>query len=315
MEQIELIIIPLIIGYVLDLIFGDPRNWPHPIVGFGNMISLGTKKLNHGKHRIAKGALMSLGLIILVYISFLLLSNFILGLDKWAFIALTSIFVFYGLANRSLLQEGYDVFKHLEDKGLEAGRKRLSWIVGRDTKELSEQEIRLAVFETLSENLSDGVVAPLFYYAVGGLPAMMAYKMINTLDSMIGYKNDKYLYFGRFAARIDDAANFIPARLTAFLMVFVSLSYRGFVFIFRYGRSHISPNAGYPESALAGILNCRFGGAHDYSGELVDKPYIGETDRKIENTEIKRIAYINHAVCFLMITIIISFYLGINFLV
>ncbi|MDE5421717.1 adenosylcobinamide-phosphate synthase CbiB [Ancylomarina sp. DW003] len=312
MEQIELIILPLIIGYILDLIFGDPRKIPHPIVGFGNMISLGTKKLNQGENRIAKGAFMSLSLILLIYFSFFFLSNLILGFEKWSFIAFTSIFVFYGLANKSLLQEGYEVFKHLEEQGLEAGRKRLSWIVGRDTKGLSEQEIRLAVFETLSENLSDGVVAPLFYYAVGGLPAMMAYKMINTLDSMIGYKNEKYLYFGRVAARIDDAANFIPARLTAFLMILVSLSYRGFVFIFRYGRSHTSPNAGYPESALAGILDCQFGGAHDYGGKLVEKPYIGENNRPIKHSEIKRIAYINHAVCFVTILFISVFYIGIN---
>ena len=314
MEQIELIILPLIIGYTLDLILGDPRNLPHPIVGFGNMISLGTEKLNHGKHRLLKGAFMSLSLILLIYSSFYFLSILLLGWEKWIFIAFTSVFVFYGLANRSLLQEGFEVFKELEEKGLEAGRKRLSWIVGRDTKGLSEQEIRLAVFETLSENLSDGVVAPLFYYAVGGLPAMMAYKMINTLDSMIGYKNEKYLYFGRVAARIDDAANFIPARITAFLMVLVSLSYRGFVFIFRYGRSHTSPNAGYPESALAGILNCQFGGAHDYGGKSVNKPFIGENNRSIENTEIKRIAYINHAVCFATIVLITAFYLGINLL-
>ncbi|MRT92735.1 adenosylcobinamide-phosphate synthase CbiB [Ancylomarina sp. 16SWW S1-10-2] len=314
MEQIELIILPLIIGYILDLILGDPRNIPHPIIGFGNMITLGTKKLNHGKHRLLKGAFMSLSLILLIYFSFYFLSILIYGWEKWAFIIFTSIFVFYGLANKSLLQEGYEVFKELEEKGLEAGRKRLSWIVGRDTKDLSEQEIRLAVFETLSENLSDGVVAPLFYYAVGGLPAMMAYKMVNTLDSMIGYKNEKYLYFGRVAAYIDDVANLIPARITAFLMVLVSLRYRGFVFIFRYGRSHISPNAGYPESALAGILNCRFGGTHDYGGDVVVKPYIGELDRKIENSEIKRIAYINHAVCFTTIILIIAFYLAINML-
>jgi len=132
---------------------------------------------------------------------------------------------------------------------------------------------------------------------------------------MIGYKNEKYLYFGRIAAYIDDAANFIPARITAFLMVLVSLSYRGFVFIFRYGRSHTSPNAGYPESALAGILNCQFGGAHDYGGKSVDKPHIGELNRKIENKEIKRIAYINHAVCFVTIVLISAFYVGINLLV
>lgn len=315
MEQIEFIVLPLIIAYILDLILGDPRNWPHLIVGFGNIINLGTKSLNHGKYQLIKGASMSVSLILITYSSFYFLSILLLNWDKWIFIIITSIFIFYGLANKSLLEEGVEVFKHLENKGLKAGRKRLSWIVGRDTKDLNKQEIRLAVFETLSENLSDGVVAPLFYYALGGLPAMMTYKMINTLDSMIGYKNDKYLYFGRVAARIDDVANFIPARLTAFLMICVTFSYRGFIFIFKYGRSHTSPNAGYPESALAGILNCRFGGAHKYGGQLVNKPYIGKCNRKIENFEIKRVAYINHAVCFLTIVIISTFYCAINSLI
>jgi len=216
------------------------------------------------------------------------------------------------LANKSLLQEGIEVFRHLNSLGLEAGRKRLSWIVGRDTSQLSEHEIRLAVFETLSENLSDGVIAPLFYYAIGGVPCMMCYKMINTMDSMIGYKNDKYILFGRFAARLDDVVNFIPARITALLMIFVTLSYRGLKFIFKYGKAHTSPNAGYPESALAGILNCRFGGPHDYGGVSVDKPYIGENDRLLKNEEINKIKYINHAVCLVGILIIIVCYLPWN---
>lgn len=306
MEQIKLIILPLIIGYILDLILGDPRNLPHPIIGFGNTIAYFEKSLNKGKYRLLKGCLMAFFLALIVYFLFFYLSRFLLEINEIGFIVFTSIFVFYGLANKSLLQEGIEVFNHLNSKGLEAGRKRLSWIVGRDTSELSAKEIRLAVFETLSENLSDGVVAPLFYYAIGGVPAMMCYKMINTMDSMIGYKNEKYILFGRFAARMDDIANFIPSRITAILMACVSLSFRSLQFIFKYGKAHISPNAGYPEAALAGILNCRFGGAHNYGGKSVNKPFIGKHDRDIKDSEIKRIVYINHSVCLLSILIIIA---------
>lgn len=312
MEQIKYIIIPLLVGYILDLIFGDPRKLPHPIVGFGNSISILTKWLNKGKNRLIKGAIMCLFLASSVFAFFYFCSYLILQINDYAYLIFTSVFVFYGLANKSLLQEGIEVFRHLNSFGLEAGRKRLSWIVGRDTSQLSEQEIRLAVFETLSENLSDGVIAPLFYYAIGGVPGMMCYKMINTMDSMIGYKNDKYILFGRFAARLDDVVNFIPARITAFLMTLVTLSYRGLKFIFKYGKAHTSPNAGYPESALAGILNCRFGGPHDYGGVSVDKPYIGENDRLLKNEEINKIKYINHAVCFVGILIIIACYLPWN---
>ncbi|WP_421919361.1 adenosylcobinamide-phosphate synthase CbiB [Marinifilum sp.] len=309
MEQSTLIIIPLLVGYVLDLIFGDPRKLPHPIVGFGNSISYLSKSLNKGNSRLIKGAIMCLFLVSSVFAFFYLISHFLLELNEYTYLIFTSTFVFYGLANKSLLQEGTEVFHHLNSMGLEAGRKRLSWIVGRDTSNLSEQEIRLAVFETLSENLSDGVVAPLFYYAIGGVPGMMCYKMINTMDSMIGYKNEKYILFGRFAARLDDVANFVPARITALLMVLVSFNYRAFTFLFKYGNAHTSPNAGYPESALAGILNCRFGGPHDYGGKSVDKPFIGENNRLLKNEEINTIKYINHAVCFVSIFLIIACYL------
>jgi adenosylcobinamide-phosphate synthase len=176
--------------------------------------------------------------------------------------------------------------------------------VGRDTTTLSENQIRTAVFETLSENLSDGVIAPLFYYAIGGLPAMMVYKMINTLDSMIGYKNEKYFYFGKFAARLDDVANFIPARLTAFLMVLVSGKWNLFLFVHQFCNQHASPNSGYPEAALAGIMNCRFGGPNTYHGKIVNKPYIGTNDRKIGNKEIIVVSRINHKTTLLIIIII-----------
>ncbi len=193
----------------------------------------------------------------------------------------------------------------LHNQGLEAGRKQLSRIVGRDTTQLTAQQIRIAVLETMSENLSDGVVAPLFYYALAGIPGMMTYKMINTLDSMLGYRSARYEQFGKFAARLDDVANFIPARLTALLMVLVSGSWRGFLFTIKYGHKHKSPNAGYPEAALAGILNCRFGGPNRYHGQLVSKPYIGKQDRLIQPEEIERISRINHCTCFLMVAGII----------
>jgi adenosylcobinamide-phosphate synthase len=207
-----------------------------------------------------------------------------------------SIGVFYCLANRSLLQEGQAVFDVLEGEGLEAGRRRLSWIVGRDTAQLSAQQVRVAVLESMSENLSDGVVAPLLFYLAGGLPAMLLYKLINTLDSMIGYKREPYRLFGRAAARLDDVCNFIPARFTALLMVLVTASGRGLRYVFTYGHAHASPNAGYPEAALAGILNCRFGGPNRYKGILVEKPYIGETDRPLRQKDFVYVKYINHAV-------------------
>ena len=173
-----------------------------------------------------------------------------------------------------------------------------------ENSQLTEQQIRIAVLETMSENLSDGVVAPLFYYAVAGVPGMMAYKMINTMDSMMGYRNERYQWFGKFAARLDDVANFIPSRLTAALMILVTGSKRGLQFVFKYGNKHKSPNAGYPESALAGILNCRFGGPNVYHGTVVQKPFIGESDRPISANEIIVVSWINHKVCFTTVLLI-----------
>lgn len=226
------------------------------------------------------------------------------GSNEILFIVLASIGVFYGMANRSLIWEAYKVISALEKNGLEAGRKQLSYIVGRETRTLNEQQIRTAVLETLAENLSDGVIAPLFFYALGGVPAMMAYKMANTLDSMIGYKSEKYREFGWFAARFDDVINFIPARITALLMVSLSFSWRGLAYIFRYGHRHSSPNAGYPEAALAGILNCRVGGPNVYHDTLVEKPYIGNNGRIITNRDFYKSCVLNFFTCLAMIALI-----------
>lgn len=303
-EQFLNMILPLLLGYLLDLLLGDPRWLCHPVRLFGNSIHTGEKILNKGFFRLLKGTFLTLLLCTCTFLFFYACNYFLLRVSHTGYFIFNSIFIFYALANKSLLQEGREVFEHLQQQGIEAGRKRLSWIVGRDTTLLTENQVRTAVFETLSENLSDGVIAPLFYYAIGGLPAMMTYKMVNTLDSMIGYKNERYGYFGKFAARLDDVANFIPSRITALLMVIVSFSKRGLLFILTYGHRHASPNSGYPEAALAGILNCRFGGPNVYQGVLVEKPYIGQQARTIDHHEFQRVAFINHSVTFLMILLI-----------
>ncbi|HWV68820.1 adenosylcobinamide-phosphate synthase CbiB [Chitinophaga sp.] len=305
MDPILKFVLPLLLGYIADLLLGDPRSWPHPVKGYGWLIQQGTRWLNRGRARFWKGALLTITLCMAVYISFYFT---LIVLSGWPIVyyAFSTVFIFFALANKSLLQEGREVFDALHHGGLEAGRQRLSWIVGRDTGHLSPDQIRIAVFESMSENLSDGVVAPLCFYAVLGLPGMMLYKMINTLDSMIGYKNAQYLYFGRFAARLDDVANFIPARITALLMILLYGSSRAWHFMIKYGPAHTSPNSGYPEAALAGILDCRFGGPNLYQGVAVHKPYIGENERNIEHNEFRKVMYLNHAVTFVMVISIVA---------
>ncbi len=198
------------------------------------------------------------------------------------FCCLLQFYLLYALlACGGLAREAIRVIEILENEGLEKGRRALAGIVGRETGKLQEDDIFRAVIETVAENLSDGVIAPLFYFMIGGLPLAWAYKAVNTLDSMLGYKNDRYLYFGRFAARLDDFFNFIPARISA-LLILVSAGFlgldplSGWRVLWRDRRAHSSPNSGWPEAAMAGILGVRLGGDNYYHGELVRKPYIGD---------------------------------------
>lgn len=272
-------------GWFADRLLGDPVSWPHPIIGFGKVIAWGEKKFNAGNDRSVKGAIMALVLVFGTYFlckRILYMASFI---HPWAVYLLIGIGVFFCLAGKTLITEVREVFL-ATDRSTEDGRKQVSRIVGRDTSGLSPQEIRTAALETLAENLSDGVIAPMFWYMLLGLPGMMAYKMVNTLDSMIGYKNERYLEFGQIAARMDDLANYIPARLTAWLMLLVSGNLNQMKFVKHYGKAHLSPNSGYPEAALAAILNCRFGGTHDYFGKPVEKPYIGSNDRLITTEDL-----------------------------
>ena len=297
-----LAVLPLLAGWLLDIALGDPQWLPHPIVWFGKAIAFCEHRLNKGSHRRAKGAVTAVALIAAVFFGIWLLRRFI---PTEARLLLDTLIVFYCLAGTTLIREVRDVFIAL-DRSLDEGRRQVARIVGRDTTELSAQEVRTAALETLAENLSDGVIAPLFWLALLGVPGMLAYKMVNTLDSMIGYKTERYKDFGCWAAHIDDIANYIPARLTALLMVVAAGKPQLATFVWKNGRNHASPNSGYPEAALAGILNCRFGGPHYYFGQLFPKPYIGTNDRQLTTDDMKTAVRINRTAEVMMMVLLVA---------
>ena len=285
----------LVFGWLLDRLLGDPERLPHPVVLFGKMIAWGARLLNRGKCRVFKGALLAISLISVVVWATWALVLIADDVNIYIGIAVRAILVFYCLAGTTLIREVRQVFYAI-DRSLDEGRRQVSRIVGRDTSELTDEEVRKAALETLAENLSDGVIAPLFWFAIGGVPAMMGYKMVNTLDSMIAYHSPRYLKFGKVAAHIDDIANYIPARLTALLMIIAAWRLDLIKFVMKYGPCHASPNSGWPEAALAGILGCRFGGPHIYFGETFYKPYIGESDRQLTTADMMVAVAINRRV-------------------
>ena len=294
-------ILPLLLAWGLDLWLGDPIQLPHPVVGFGKLIAKGERVWNKGKGRLWKGALMAIILVVATFV----VSDCLLGILPGVLHTLVSaLLIFYCMAGTTLIREVREVFRAV-DRSLEEGRVQVARIVGRDTSELSAQEVRTAALETLAENLSDGVIAPLFWYALLGVPGMLAYKMVNTLDSMIGYRNERYKDFGCFAARLDDVANYLPARITAILMVLASGKWSLLKFVWKYGNQHASPNSGYPEAALAGILNCRFGGPHHYFGQEVWKPFIGSNERLLNTRDMQVAIRINRLAEVMMVVVVL----------
>lgn len=314
----------LVCGWIMDLLLGDPARLPHPVVYMGKWISHWEHRLNKGNHRKAKGAIFAIASIALVYclfealwlmpewMDFIVPSSFLQSLSpscqavvtEGSYILFMAFFVlmtFFCLAGHTLRKEVRMVFE-ATDESLEKGRRQVARIVGRDTQQLSAQEVRTAALETLAENLSDGVIAPLFWFALLGVPGMLAYKMVNTLDSMIGYQNERYKDFGCWAAHIDDIANYIPARLTAIMMLLANALMRfglfslprHLAFVWRNAHNHASPNSGWPEAALAGILDCRFGGTHNYFGKAFYKPHIGTNPRPLTTKDMQ----ISISVCF-----------------
>jgi adenosylcobinamide-phosphate synthase len=259
-------------AYGIDLLLGDPEWFPHPVRGFGAMIRAGERPLRRlggePSTELRAGAALTCSVVLVAWA---------MGRPRNA--AWQVLLAWTTLATRSLLDEAVAVIRALEGDDLPLARTRVARIVGRDTAHLDASEISRAVIETLAESACDGIVAPLFWLAVGGVPFAMSYKAINTFDSMIGHPEPPYRYFGRFAARLDDAASFIPARLTALGILCASM-FQGFDIWLRDRNKHASPNAGQSEAAMAGALGVRLGGASSYDGYPHDAPLLNGGARK-----------------------------------
>lgn len=312
----------IFIGYCLDLILGDPYLIPHPIRFIGKGISKFEEILRRifkqdKKLRLA-GVLLALGIITSTYIITFLILLIFKSINSSLAMAAQAFMIFQILATNSLAKESRKVYYPLKERKLPEARKFLSYIVGRDTASLQEKEITRATVETVAENISDGIIAPLLYIFIGGAPLGMAYKAVNTLDSMVGYKNDRYKELGWASAKIDDIANFLPARLTGLLIILSTIFLRydkknSIKILLRDRKNHSSPNAGYPEAAVAGSLGIQLGGTNIYFGEPVYKPTIGDNLRDIEIKDINRTIRIMYVTSFLGICLlgIIKYYLSI----
>lgn len=282
----ENIVIIIIIAFMLDSIIGDPQNPIHPIRLIGNCIAWGIKAFkkakvkNHALQFIA-GMVLAITVVCLSFVLTRLLTWGFYQINLWVGLVAEAIICYFLIAAKALKVESMKVYHSLAAGDLQGARKNLSWIVGRDTQSLDEQGVTKAAVETVAENLSDGVIAPLIFIFIGGAPLGMAYKAVNTLDSMIGYRNEDYEYFGKFAARLDDVVNFVPARISALLMIigsiFVGGDIKGALRIYaRDRKNHKSPNAAHTESVCAGALGLCLGGDSYYRGVLVHKPTIGD---------------------------------------
>ncbi len=285
-----------VVAFLIDALIGDPRSKFHPVVLIGNLISTLEKFLRHDLDSPIKKILKGGLLVCIVVISSLLVGALIEFFTKdipsyAAQIFIQALVLSFMISPRTLGDAAREIYFLLERENLILARERVGWIVGRDTQNLNEAEITRATIETVAENTVDGIISPLFYFAVGGLPLAVAYRAINTMDSMLGYKNEKYLYFGRVAARLDDIANFIPARLTGMLFIcaamILKLDYKNaFKMMKRDASKHPSPNGGWAEATVAGALNIRLGGVNYYFGEPHFRAYMGEPHENLEAVHI-----------------------------
>lgn len=300
----------LILAYVLDLIFGDPYSFPHPVKFIGNMIARLEKFFFATLiNKLLSGLITFLIVVVTTYFATFLLINISYSLNSYLGIAVEILLTYTVLSAKCLEVEAVKVQRELRAKNLENSRKSLSYIVGRDTKELDFAQIIKAVIETVAENTVDGVISPIFYLCLGGVPLAMAFKAISTLDSMIGYRNEKYEEFGKVSARADDVANFIPARLSiifftisAFLL---RLDYKNaFLICMRDRKNHLSPNCAYSESLTAGALGIQLGGSHYYGGRLVEKQKIGDDLKKADVDDITKTVNMLRIVTFLCILVV-----------
>lgn len=310
------------LGFIMDLLFGDPYWLPHPIRLIGNLITQAEKlfykdgKRDHKKEY--RGGCMTVLTVLLVtgIVTFILLFA-AYRLHSLLGAGIEMIMTYQILAIKSLKDESMKVYDQLQHGTLEDARHAVSMIVGRDTQNLTKEGITKAAVETVAENTSDGVIAPMLYTALGGPVLGFLYKAVNTMDSMIGYKNDRYLYFGRAAAKLDDAVNFIPARISACLMVAAAVFLKGadqnraWKIYRRDSRKHASPNSAQTESVCAGALGIQVAGDASYFGKIVKKSYIGDPVRKVETEDIKRTnrlmyitAFLCEGICVLLLLLV-----------
>ncbi len=297
-NSMDYILAAVILGFVLDLLLGDPHWLYHPVQAIGMLISQLEKLLlavfpkNKKGERIAGGFLVLFVVGISVAVTAILLH--ICYHIHWALgLVVETVICYQMLATKSLKTESMKVYAALKTGDILESRKAVSMIVGRDTENLTEEGVTKAAVETVAENASDGVLAPLFYMVIGGALLGVAYKAVNTMDSMVGYKNDKYRYFGTAAAQFDDLVNYIPARLSALLMIFATLfcgmdTKNAFRIFKRDRRKHASPNSAHTESVMAGALNIQLAGDAWYFGELHKKEFIGDAIRPVEIEDIPR---------------------------
>lgn len=314
------LVIKIWIAYVLDLIFGDPQNIIHPVQVIGKMINIGEKSLLRKKHESERkykffaGMILNITVISLTYGITYLIRRIS---EKSIIFMITEIYLMYTIFSiNSLAREGNRVYNILKEGNIERARKDLSYLVSRDTETMDEKMIMRSTMETISENTVDGIVAPMMYMFLGGLPLSMTYKAINTFDSMVGYKNEKYMDFGKFSAKLDDVANFIPARITGILIVIASMilgyDYENSLKIFiRDRKNHSSPNSGHAEAGVAGALGVQFGGRVSYFGKEVDKPVIGDKIKDFELEDIKKNIKIMYVASFLSLIVFSVISLGI----
>lgn len=308
-------ILSIYIGYIIDLIIGDPYSFPHPVIYIGKLI----KCLENNIRKIfKKEKYLKFAGFILWFITVgttYLLTYLIIKLSKFnsiTFLIVNSFIIYTTLATKCLKDEAIKIYDILKSGDIYESRKQLSYIVGRDTSSLNEAEIIRATVETVAENTVDGIISPMFYAFIGGAPLAMAYKAINTLDSMVGYKNDKYINLGFASAKIDDIANYIPARVCIIFMTIASLilrfNYKNcFKISIRDRKNHKSPNCAYPEGAVAGALGIQLGGTNIYFGKPVYKPTIGDKYREIEIEDIKKtnkIMYLSSILSLIIFTLI-----------
>lgn len=305
-------LIKIWIAFILDLIFGDPEKITHPVQIIGKMITFLEKKLYGKKGSFAGGAILG---ILVVAITFFVMYGFVELTKIVKVLEILEIYLMYTVFSvKSLAREGKRVYKILKLGNLKVAREKLSYLVSRDTEKLDKLMIIRSTMETISENMVDGVIAPMFYTFLGGLPLAMTYKAINTLDSMVGYKNERYARFGMFSAKLDDVANFIPARISGIFITMASYilryNYKNAWKIFKRDRkNHASPNSAHPESAVAGALGVQFGGKVSYFGKEVKKPTIGDKLKEFRLDDIKKNILLMYMTSFVSMSCFSAIYL------